>query len=394
MDKLTLKYYKAIGKISAAVQKETTADDALKSGIKAILDSMDIDYAVVWYINREDNKLHPYYWVCPLDLSAFEYDAGKGIVGESFEKQESIIKYEPEKHYDGLEECSLVCTPFSISEHGSGCVEFIKTKAALNEDEAEICQMLALFVETEIEENIPIKTWTNRNVIISVNDLEKEFVNGDITTKVLKGINFNVFEGEFLCFLGESGCGKSTILNIIGGMEKPSKGSFSFMGKDYSSVTEDELTMYRRSNIGFVFQSYNLMPNLNAKQNLDLIGELVDDPMDSMDALRLVGLEDRARNFPSQLSGGQQQRISIARALVKKPKIIMADEPTAALDYATSIEVLSTFEKVVAAGTTLIMVTHNEEITRMANRVVRFRDGKVYEVSINNKPAKATDLVW
>ena len=394
MDKLALKYYKAIGKIGAAVQKENSADEALKSGIKAILGSIDINYAVVWYINQEDNKLHPYYWICPLDLTALEYNIGDGIVGETFEKQESIIKYEPQKHYDGIEACSLVCTPFAISEHGSGCIEFIKTESALTEDEAEICQMLALFVETEIEENIPTKTWANRNVIISVSNLEKEFVNGDITTRVLKGINFDVFEGEFLCFLGESGCGKSTILNIIGGMEKPSKGSFCFLGKDYSLATEDELTMYRRDNIGFVFQSYNLMPNLNAKQNLDLIGELVDNPMDSMDALRLVGLEERAQNFPSQLSGGQQQRISIARALIKNPKVIMADEPTAALDYATSIEVLSTFEKVVAAGTTLIMVTHNEEITRMANRVVRFRDGKVYEVSINNKPAKAIELVW
>ncbi|MBR4807393.1 MAG: ATP-binding cassette domain-containing protein, partial [Lachnospiraceae bacterium] len=150
----------------------------------------------------------------------------------------------------------------------------------------------------------------------------------------------------------------------------------------------------RRDNIGFVFQSYNLMPNLTAKQNLDLIAELVDDPMDPMEALDLVKMRDRKDNYPSQLSGGQQQRISIARALIKRPRLIMADEPTAALDYTTSIEVLQAFEKVVESGTTLIMVTHNEEITRMSHRVIRFRDGRLYEVTVNHNPVNATDLVW
>ncbi len=161
-----------------------------------------------------------------------------------------------------------------------------------------------------------------------------------------------------------------------------------------SNATEAELTAYRRDNIGFIFQSYNLMPNLTAKENLDLIGELVDNPMDSVEALNMVGLGDKIHQHPSQLSGGQQQRISIARALVKRPGLIFADEPTAALDYTTSIEVLTVLENIVKNGTTLLMVTHNEEITRMANRVVRMRDGKSYEVTINHFPVKATELVW
>ncbi len=136
------------------------------------------------------------------------------------------------------------------------------------------------------------------------------------------------------------------------------------------------------------------MPNLTAKQNLDLIGELVKNPLSSLDLLDLVGLKEKANFYPSQLSGGQQQRVSIARALVKQPKIIMADEPTAALDYDTSVEVLTTMEEVIKSGTTLIMVTHNEEITKMANRVFRFRNGKVYEVTINNHPCHAKELVW
>ncbi len=382
MDKSALQYFKTIGKITSAIQKESTVDGALKAGIKIILDDIDVDYAIIWYVDEKDNRLHPYYWICPEDLTSKSFALGEGIVGKTFESGLAVV------------EKDKVCTPFSIGNLNLGCVELIKKSGDLTDDEGEICQLLTLLMATQITENIPMEDWQDRPVIMSVRNVKKEFVNGDIITKVLKGINFDVFEGEFLCFLGESGCGKSTILNIIGGMDKATEGTFSFMGDDFSNATEDELTKYRRDNIGFIFQSYNLMPNLTAKQNLELIGELVEDPMDSMEALKLVGLEDRANNYPSQLSGGQQQRISIARALIKKPKVIMADEPTAALDYATSIEVLETLEDVIASGTTLIMVTHNEEITRMANRVIRFRNGQVYEVTINNNPAKAKDLVW
>ena len=177
-------------------------------------------------------------------------------------------------------------------------------------------------------------------------------------------------------------------------MDQATSGSFTYMGEDYSNATQEQLTEFRRSNVGFIFQGYNLMPNLNALQNLDLIGELVDDALDSSEALDLVGLSERKNNYPSQLSGGQQQRVSIARALVKKPKLILADEPTAALDYATSIEVLTVMERIVESGTTLVMVTHNEEISRMADRVVHMRDGRMYEVTVNRHRAHAADLVW
>ena len=213
-------------------------------------------------------------------------------------------------------------------------------------------------------------------------------------TKVLKGVNLDIYKGEFLTLLGESGCGKSTLLNIIGGMDQATSGSFHYLGQDFSKATQDQLTDFRRDNIGFIFQGYNLMPNLNAVQNLDLIGELVENPMDSEEALELVGLSQRKNNYPSQLSGGQQQRVSIARALVKRPKLILADEPTAALDYTTSIEVLSVMERIVESGATMVMVTHNEEITRMADRVVHMRDGKIFEVTVNRHRAHAEDLVW
>ena len=185
------------------------------------------------------------------------------------------------------------------------------------------------------------------------------------------------------------------MLNIIGGMDFLSEGEFFVEGMDCSHLNEKELTAYRRDYIGFIFQSYNLMPNLTALENVRFIAELVDDPMPSEEAIAQVKLTDRSRNYPGQMSGGQQQRVSIARAIVKKPKLILADEPTAALDYQTSIEVLTVIENVVRTqGTTVLMVTHNREIAKMADRVIELKDGKVSSIRTNMYPLHAQDLTW
>ena len=220
-------------------------------------------------------------------------------------------------------------------------------------------------------------------------------MNGEEVRQVLKGVDLDVYPGELMVVLGESGCGKSTLLNIIGGMDKMTSGKLTVNGKDMSNPTEDQLTEYRREYIGFIFQSYNLMPNLSAYENIEFIGEISKNPMDSMEALTMVGLEDKADNMPSALSGGQMQRVSIARALVKDPKIILADEPTAALDYETSIKVLDVIESIVRdRKTTVLMVTHNPEIAKMANRVIKLRDGKISSIRVNLHPLHAAELVW
>lgn len=234
-----------------------------------------------------------------------------------------------------------------------------------------------------------------KNILISLKNVSKNYENGEDITKALKNVDLDIKPGEFMCIVGESGCGKSTLLNLIGGLDSVTDGTITFKDQDISAASRNELTLYRRHHTGFVFQNYNLMNNLNAKQNLDLIAELVDDPMDSDESLRLVGLEDKKNNYPSQLSGGQQQRLSIARALVKNPSVILADEPTAALDYETSIEVLSVLEKIVKErGTTLVMVTHNEEITKMADRIVRVRDGRIEKIVRNKNKLTAKELSW
>ena len=302
---------------------------------------------------------------------------------------------EIDNDFKGINIKSYVCVPFSTKNENLGCIEFINTQRQFNEEDLDACEILSLQLAiTLAQEDKLLEAKKPGEVILSARDIKKDFKNGDGISHVLKGVNLDVYKGEFLAILGESGCGKSTFLNIIGGMDQATSGSILFEGKELFNASQNELTKYRRDNIGFVFQSYNLMPNLTAKQNLDLIGELVENPLDSDDVLKMVGLYEKRNHYPSRLSGGQQQRISIARALVKNPKIIFADEPTAALDYLTSIEILEVLDKILKTGTTLIMVTHNEEITRMADRVVRFRNGYTYEISVNRHRAKPEELVW
>ena len=406
MDKEMLKYFKVIGNIQSSVAKASSIEEALHNGLDILIRECGVDYVVVWYEDvKGDSVLHPYYWISPVDLSFKAQKANEGTVGRVYKTQtsEKYLNYtrgldpHTDENFAGVSIGSLITVPLSNKYDKLGCIQFINSKASrkFSNEDADVFEMLSTFIAVAIDENLKLsKKAEEKNVIISVKNIEKSFKNGEVITKVLKGVNMNVYEGEFVVLLGESGCGKSTLLNIIGGLDKADSGEFTFMGKDMSHASEDELTEYRRDNIGFIFQSYNLMPNLNSKQNLDLIGELIQDPLDSIEALKLVGMETKGHNYPSQLSGGQQQRISIARALVKNPKIIMADEPTAALDYETSIVVLKALEEVAKMGTTLIMVTHNEEITKMADRVVRFRNGRMYEVTVNKHPVHAEELVW
>ena len=403
MKENTLNYFALIGKIQSIVSKASSLDEALDGGVQEILKECDIDNAIVWYMEESDHYLHPYYWIGPFNFMDQKYEAGQGVVGTVYQSQQSLryLDYPNCQHIDDdlkdIGIVSMATVPLSNKFDELGCIQFFNTTEGklIGEEAVDTIEILAYMIGLSIDENTNIqKEWTKQNVLMSVRDIKKDFQSGETISHVLKGINLDIYEGEFVVLLGESGCGKSTLMNIMSGMDSATSGTVQYMDKDISKASQSELTEFRRDYIGYIFQSYNLMPNLNIKQNLDLIGELVKNPMDSMEALKLVGLDQKYRSYPSQLSGGQQQRVSIARALVKAPKIIMADEPTAALDYKTSIEVLSVMAKIVEQGTTLVMVTHNEEITRMCDRVVRFRDGRVYEVTINRHPVPAEELVW
>ena len=225
--------------------------------------------------------------------------------------------------------------------------------------------------------------------------LTKSFGEGEARQEVLRGVDFSVEKGEFCVLLGPSGSGKSTLLNIIGGIDRQDSGYVAIRGDRLEDMDEKQRTMYRRLHLGYVFQMYNLIPNLNVKENIEVGAYLSARPLNVEEVLTTLGLQDHKYKYPNQLSGGQQQRVSIGRAVVKNPDILMCDEPTGALDYRTSKEILALIEDCSRKyGTTVIMVTHNEAISRMADHVIRLRDGVVRHNIINETKIPASELEW
>ncbi|MBR6923808.1 ABC transporter ATP-binding protein [Ruminococcus sp. HUN007] len=230
---------------------------------------------------------------------------------------------------------------------------------------------------------------------LEVRGLKKSFGEGETRQEVLKGLDFTVGKGEFCVLLGPSGSGKSTLLNILGGIDNADSGDIIINGDKLEEMNEKNLTLYRRKHLGYVFQMYNLIPNLNVKENIETGAYLSDKPLDIDELLKILGLYDHRYKLPNQLSGGQQQRVSIGRAIIKNPDILLCDEPTGALDYKTSKEILKLIEEVNQKyGNTIIMVTHNEAIKNMADHVIKFRDGKIRHDIINTEKITAEELDW
>ena len=231
--------------------------------------------------------------------------------------------------------------------------------------------------------------------ILEVNNLRKEYLMGEVKVEALRGVTFDLFAGEFVVVLGPSGSGKSTMLNIIGGIDKSTSGSVKYKDKDIGAMSDKALTNYRKSAIGFVFQFYNLIPSLTAKENILLAAELSVNPISVNTLLQSIELTDRASHFPAQLSGGQQQRVAIARALSKNPDILLCDEPTGALDISTGIQVLrllKSFNK--EYKKTVIIITHNAEIGAMGDRVFHIKDGLIDKIVINQSPIEPEEVNW
>ncbi len=241
----------------------------------------------------------------------------------------------------------------------------------------------------------PPQPVTPKNSALSVRDLSKTYVMGEVRVEALRDVSLDLHEGELVVLLGPSGSGKSTFLNIIGGLDVPTGGTVAFRGRTVGGATERELTRYRRDHVGFVFQFYNLIPSLTARENVALVTEIARAPMAPEEALELVGLAERLDHFPAQLSGGEQQRVAIARAIAKRPDILLCDEPTGALDSATGLLVLDALERVNAElGTTTAVITHNAVIADMADRVFYFADGKVARTRVNSEKRPAREMIW
>ncbi len=232
-------------------------------------------------------------------------------------------------------------------------------------------------------------------MFLEISGIKKHFGEGESRVEVLKGIDLEIQKGEICVLLGASGSGKSTLLNIIGGIDDADSGYISINGEKTADMSEKKLTLYRRKHLGYIFQMYNLIPNLNIKENIEVGAYLSDNPLDVDDILKTLGLYEHRHKLPNQLSGGQQQRTAIGRAVVKNPDILLCDEPTGALDYATSKEILKLIEDINKKyGNTVIMVTHNDAIKNMADRVVKLRDGQIRKNYLNETKTPVQELEW
>lgn len=230
---------------------------------------------------------------------------------------------------------------------------------------------------------------------IEVKNVNKIYTAGEIEIKAVDNVGFRVEKGEFCVIIGASGAGKTTVLNLLGGMDEASSGTITVAGKEVSALNNKELTEYRRHDVGFVFQFYNLVPNLTALENVELATQLSKNAIDPKKVLKMVGLESRMNNFPSQLSGGEQQRVSIARALAKNPKLLLCDEPTGALDYKTGKQILALLQQMSRrAGMTVIVITHNQAIAPMANKIISMGSGKVTSMKLNPNPVPVENIQW
>ncbi len=230
---------------------------------------------------------------------------------------------------------------------------------------------------------------------VEFKDVYKRYQMGEVTIAASDGVNFEIEKGEFAVIVGASGAGKTTVLNMLGGMDTCDEGQILVDGKDVAKFSTKEMTRYRRQDIGFVFQFYNLVQNLTAKENVELATEICSDAVDAEEVLRQVGLGERINNFPAQLSGGEQQRVSIARALAKSPKLLLCDEPTGALDYNTGKTILKLLQDTCREkGMTVVVITHNQAITPMADRVIKIKNSKVSRVTLNENPVSVDTIEW
>ena len=401
------RFTKATWQIMEQLLGTESIEDALSQCLETVVETLDSEAGAIWLLDKKTQQLTPMFHIGPADISNISIENGSGIESDVTKSGKSVIitDFAGDSRYDssvfeenGLPVKGMLCVPLNNLHEVIGCVQIVNKKdgSFYDKEELLLCEHMASLAAITIDEKgLSTETSEQKEILASLRNVTKEFPSGNGVIQVLKGINIDIYKSEFVVILGESGCGKSTMMNIIGGMDFLTEGKLTIEGKDFSHPSDAELTMYRRNYIGFIFQSYNLMPNLTALENVEFIAERVKDPMDPKEAIERVNMTERANNYPGQMSGGQQQRVSIARAIVKKPKLILADEPTAALDYTTSIEVLATIEEIVKKyGTTVLMVTHNPEIAKMADRVMKIRDGKIASVKKNNHPLHAEELVW
>ena len=401
------RFVRATWQIMEALLEIDKLEDALSEGLEIIVKTLNSEAGAIWLLDPKTDRLSPTFHMGPADISGVIVENGTGIEGLVTKTGKPIMIEDAaaDPRWDGsvfddggLAVRSMICVPLNNLHEVIGCVQIVNKKdgGPYDAEELKLCeQMAALAAITIDEKGLTLDLGERKEVLAVLKNVTKEFPSGDGVLQVLKGVNLELHKNELVVVLGESGCGKTTLMNIVGGMDAMTDGALFVEGKELTRAAEPELTAYRRDKVGFVFQAYNLMPNLTALENVELIAELAENAMPAAEAIEKVRLTDRKDHYPAQLSGGQQQRVSIARAIVKRPALILADEPTAALDYHTGVEVLRVIEDIVRRdGTSVMLVTHNAEIAKMADRIVKMRNGRVASIQKNRRPLHAEELVW
>ena len=405
MDETNIGFVRTAWEIMDALHQKKSTTDCLVTCLDILCKALSCEQGSIWVAGKTGKSLYALAQHGSAQLAGVKLPMGSGMTGRSAAAGDTILgskeasggDFCAEEKAAGLPDGNLLWVALKTPGAVFGCVQLgAKTDGNFDAEDIRACERYCAIIALDLEEcGVDSLPDTDEKIIASLKDVVKDYGAGENLTHVLKKVSLDIYENETMVILGESGCGKSTLLNIMGCMTPLTSGHLELAGSDLSSPTERELVSFRRNDIGFIFQAYNLMPNLTAAENVQIISELSEHPMDPYKALEQVGLLAQADHLPSAMSGGQQQRVAIARAIAKSPRLILADEPTAALDYETSIEVLTVLQDVVRTQkTTLVIVTHNPEIAKIANRVVFVKDGRISRIRLNLTPMPASGLVW
>lgn len=401
-------YTQAIWEITQTLQNAKTLREALTTALRQAGRAIKVEEGTVWYFNKRDSRIYPISTLGDgTSLAGLTLAAGEGIAGDVIQTGNPTFvrdcATDPRfaRRFDkesGFVTRSMICMPIRSRGAVIGCIQLINKQNGMlfNRDDADLCENLAYLVGMAIEAaGFMVNLRPQTAQVASLRRVTKEYGARDQRVRMLRGVNLDVYAHELLVIHGESGCGKKTLLDILGGLETPTTGVFLVGERDLSRADEKALAAYRRESVGFVFQTGNLLPSLTLEENLRMAARLGAKPADIPGALELAGFEPgQGGLYPQEMTAGQRQRASMARAIVKSPLLILAYDPVAELDFFAAREALVALGRMVRQGATVVMITHNAEIAKMANRVVRMQNGAIVDSTGNGNPVSADALEW
>lgn len=405
-----LKNKEWIWKLTNSLHDSKNLNEVFENAINQILIATNAEAGTLWVLDEEEKYIHPLLVRGPSvgKLKGMKLKNGEGLAGWVVKNRISQIISDVSnderwaKRFDKSTSYitkSIICVPLDNRNSCIGCLQLLNKKdgSLFNKDDLELCEELAAFIAVAIDERgLMLKREDHKkDTLIELDKVNKEYKMGDMNIKVLNNVSLEIYNRELVVILGPSGSGKSTLLNIIGGMDKATSGKILVNNQDLVKSNDRELMLYRRHEVGFIFQLYNLIPDLTASENISLAAKMAKQPYTVEEVLEKVDLTKRRNNFPSQMSGGEQQRVSIARAIVKKPKLLLCDEPTGALDYKTGKKILKLIEQIsrIFMGT-VVIVTHNSAFGAMADRVIKMKSGEIIEIVTNPHPVPSERIEW